>query len=44
MYFLVNTSSKPLDMALQSSQVHMSHDLDGTGQHLCDIDPKVKVI
>ena len=33
MYFLVNASSEPLDMQLQSLQVHRSHDMDGTGQH-----------
>ena len=32
MYFLVNTyPPEPLDVA--TSQVHMSHDVEGTGQH-----------
>ena len=33
MYFLVNPSSKLLDIATSNLQVHRSYDLEGTGQH-----------
>ena len=29
---------------LQTSQVHRSHYVEGSELHLCDLDPKVKVI
>ena len=32
MYFLVNASPKPLDVATQTLQVHRSHDVKCTGQ------------
>ena len=40
--FRVNTSPpKPLDIAnSKTSQVHRSHDAEGTGQCLWDLDPK----
>ena len=35
MYFLVNaSSSEPLDVATSNLQMHRSHDIEGTGQHL----------
>ena len=34
-YYVVNASPpKPLDIHLQTSQVHRSHDVEGTGQHI----------
>ena len=43
MYFLVNVSPKPLDIATLNMQVHTlhrSHDVEGTGQILCNHDLK----
>ena len=32
MYFLVNASHTPLDIATSNFAVHRSHDVEGTGQ------------
>ena len=46
MTFLVNAySPKPLDIVTSNlTQMHMSRDVENTGNILCDLDPKVKVI
>ena len=33
MYFLVNASPKPLDVATLTLQVHRSHEVEATYQH-----------
>ena len=44
MHFLENVSPfKLLGRTTQNLQVYMSHDVDGTGQCLCYLGPKVKV-
>ena len=43
MYFYVNASpSKLLGVATQTLQVHRSHDKEGTGQLLCNLDPRLR--
>ena len=43
MYFLVNASPpKLLDVATQTLQVYRSHDKEGTGQLLCNLDPRLR--
>ena len=43
MYFLVNASPPKSHMQqLKLLQVHWSHDVESTGQCLCDLDAKVK--
>ena len=44
MHFLVNVSPpKRLNLATSNFVAERSHDVEGTGQHLCDLDPKVNV-
>ena len=44
MYVLVNVSpTKPLDVATSNFLAeYVTYDAEGTEQHLCDLDPKVK--
>ena len=45
MYFCVNASSpKRCDLAASNFAGHRSHDVESTGQHFMDFDPKVKAI
>ena len=44
MYFLVNVSPpKRFDVATSNFVFNRTYDVEGTGQHLCDLGPKVKV-
>ena len=44
LYWLVNASfPQPLDVATSYFVGERSHDLEGTGQHLVDLDPNIKV-